>query len=60
MKKIIQKINKNPYDEVVEKQKEMLEKNPNTPNLAKLAFYCQCEVDDIVKEICFALEKKNK
>ena len=42
---------KNPYDEIVKRQNELLDKNPETPNLAKLAFYCDCEVEDLVKEI---------
>lgn len=42
---------KNPYDEAVKKQQDLLDRNPDTPNLAKLAYYCGCEVEDIVKEI---------
>ena len=57
MKKIIEKLKKNPYDESLAKQEELLKKNPNTPNLAKLAYYCGCEVEDIVKEIQFILEE---
>ena len=43
--------NRNPYDEVVKKQQDLLDRNPRTPNLAKLAYYCGCEVEDIVKEL---------
>lgn len=57
VKKIIENLKKNPYDEQIAKQEELLKKNPNTPNLAKLAYYCGCEVEDIVKEIQFILQE---
>ena len=51
IQKFIDKLNKNPYDEVVKSQQDILERNPNTPQLAKLAWFCNCEVEDIVNEL---------
>ena len=55
MKRLIKRIrrwwNYNPYDDICAKMDAWLSAHPNTPNLAKLAYYCNCEVDDIIKEI---------
>lgn len=47
-------LNLNPYEEEYYKRVAFLNKYPATPNLAKLAYYCGCEVSDIIEEIEWA------
>ena len=49
--RIKEKLTENPYEEAYQKQMRLLEKTPDTPNLAKLAYYCGCEVEDLIEEI---------
>ena len=55
MKNLIKRIrdwwNYNPYDDICAKMDAWLSAHPDTPNLAKLAYYCGCDVDDIIREI---------
>ena len=48
---LLDKLKENPYDKVVQSQQDILNRNPNTPQLAKLAWFCECEVEDIVNEL---------
>ena len=48
----------NPYDDAVAKMDELQKENPNTPNLAKLAYYCGCDVEDLVKELEILIDKR--
>jgi len=58
-KKIKDWWNRNPYDEAYNKAMSLQYRNPDTPQLAKLAYYCGCEVEDIIAELKKQLENDN-
>ena len=51
---------KNPYEEIVKEQEDFLAKYPETPNLAKLAYYCGCDVETLAEELQKVLRKTNQ
>ena len=47
-------------EDEIERRRKWIEKHPGTPNIAKIAYFCGCDVPDIINEIRYALEEINE